>query len=255
MYIFLSDETNTDKSKSNNFFIYGGLILNVENFHELHSIIRVCREKAGFKIGDIFKHTYNEKPDYVEMEEFTLAKQKVIEACVKYDCKFIADIVHYEIVKNQDIYEIYDKSINHVLSRFNIFLEQKNDFGICLFDNLPINSNKRFISKKFSEGLSMKWGERINLENIYLYGFTSDNYSHINSAMDILLGSFRYCINDYEKTVVASKVVPNIISMSKLITEKDNNLDGIMIRPSNVVKKELRDEYNNLSAFLYTHGH
>ncbi len=83
-----------------------------------------------------------------------------------------------------------------MLGRFDKYLNEVGDDGICIVDNIPGGNQWKFLTDKFTRGLVMHGGKDERLERIKLYGTTCVGASHANSALDIALGTFRYCANN-----------------------------------------------------------
>ena len=55
MFIMYTDETNNTPSTNAKFFIYGGLILPIENLGRMHDEIAQIRAETGYRPADILK--------------------------------------------------------------------------------------------------------------------------------------------------------------------------------------------------------
>jgi len=67
--------------------------------------------------------------------------------------------------------------------------------GIAFLDRLPVKNACQYLKEKFQVGLELDGGGTLRLENVVAYASTCDGASHLASMADILLGSFRYCVN------------------------------------------------------------
>jgi hypothetical protein len=67
-------------------------------------------------------------------------------------------------------------------------------------DRLPKGSEFDYLSEKFTKGLSLPRGEAQALDRIVMFSSTCINASHVSSVMDIVLGTWRYCINQPKTT-------------------------------------------------------
>jgi hypothetical protein len=213
MHVLLTDETNIRPSKDIRFFIYGGLIFPIEALSVLDMGIAKIRAKAGFKPQDVLKFATSTRPNHLTAEEHTEAKREVVNLCLSTNCKFIAHIIHHDIIKNQDQDQQLHWAANLVIGRYNQFLREALDNGICIVDNLPVTKQFRYLSEKFTQGLMLKGGQTVRLDRIKLFGATCINASHASSAMDIVLGSFRYCINDPANINAAREMMRQVVKM------------------------------------------
>ncbi len=243
MHILFTDETNIRPGKGIRFFIYGGLVFPIEALSTLDKGIEKIRVGARFNPQDVLKFATSTRPSHVSAEVHTNAKREVVELCLATNCKFIAHIIHHGIIKNQDQDQQVQWAANLVIGRYNKFLRQENDDGICIVDNLPVTKQFRYLSEKFTQGLVLKDGKNVRLDRIKLFGATCINASHASSAMDIVLGSFRYCVNDPANKDAAREMMRSIVKLIWHRKEGDTYYVrglGMIIRPS---LEELEERY------------
>lgn len=258
MHILFTDETNMRPGRGATFFIYGGLFLPVQAIPDLHDGITAIRENLQYAPTDELKFETNSRPDHVSIANCTQAKRDVVALCRELDCKFIAYVILHAIVANQPRRNIVLWAADHVLGRFNRYLTGVDDIGIVAVDNLPVNAQFRYLSDKFSCGL--KFGNRtIELDRIKLFSATCSNASHISSAMDIVLGSFRYCVNSPRNAAAAREMLTNVINLMWHTKDGDtfHVLDkGLISRPliNNIrhepYKQQYRDMIDNFNQIL-----
>lgn len=235
MHLLLTDETNTRPTSGILFFIYGGLLFPVEVLCQLDDRIAGIRDQTGFRPGDELKFNSATRPAYVTVSDHARAKDAVIRLCIELGCKFIAHVIHHGIIKNQDLDQQVEWAANLVIGRFHTYLAQANDSGICIVDNLPSKKQFRYLSEKFVVGLCLPTGRTVPLPRIKLYASTCINASHANSAMDIVLGTFRYCINNPSNVKAARVMMTNVLEI--MWHRKEGNtyhvLDrGLIVKPS-----------------------
>lgn len=249
MYILFADETNMQPSEDAKFFIYGGLIIDSSRLDELHQEVEVIRETYGYEPIDELKFSTRERPDQVSIEDATQAKREVVDLCARLECKFLAYMILHDIIRNQPQDNIIKYAVNSVLGRFEKFLRKNNSSGMVLVDNLPVRSQWSYLSEKFSHGIETSRGMR-RLDNIRLLGATCVGASHACSAMDILLGSFRYCSNNPQNRNAAQEMIRNV---NRLLWHRvgDGVLHvkeyGLIQRPirENIRRRDYRQEYRN----------
>lgn len=248
MHLLLTDETNTAATHAAKFFVYGGLIVPIRNLTLLDERIAKARADAGYLPVDVLKFDTNSRPKHITQAAATTVKAAVIDACIELDCQFIAYVVLHAIAKNNQPIENIRWGADHVIGKFNYFLKCSESFGIVAVDRLPQNTEFSWLSDKFCSGL--KLGEEfVTLDRIKLFSSTCINASHVSSAMDIALGSFRYCINQVEPNEVAREMMRKL---SRLIwcTREGENLyafeKGLIFRPTVVKHLPYKAEYDNL---------
>lgn len=248
MHLLLTDETNTAATEAAKFFVYGGLIIPIGNLSALDERIAKARANAGYTSADVLKFDTNSRPKHITQVAATLAKAAVIDACIDLDCQFIVYVVLHAIAKNNQPVENIRWGADHVIGKFNYFLKCSDSFGIVAVDRLPQNTEFSWLSDKFCSGLKLG-DESVTLDRIKLFSSTCINASHVSSAMDIALGSFRYCINQAEPNEVTRGMMHKL---SRLIwcTREGENLyafeKGLIFRPKGVKHPPYKAEYDNL---------
>jgi hypothetical protein len=252
MYLLVTDETNRRPDGNIRFLAYGGLIIPIERLSEVDTSIRTIRTQAGYRDGDELKFDTRARPDYVPIEAATEAKRAVIRVCHELGCKFIAHVIHHDIIQNQAAAEQIHKAADYVIGRFNMYLASHDADGICLMDNLPDRTEFAYMAQKFQVGLRLPNNNTIRLERIKLYGSTCIGASHANSAMDIILGSFRYCINQPRNVEAAQGMLRNVVDLMWSGRNSNGNLtvgdQGLVLRPhlDRIMSRAIRGEYDDL---------
>jgi len=137
-----------------------------------------------------------------------------------------------------------------VLGRFNRYLSEVDDVGMVAVDNLPVQPQFRYLSEKFTVGLTLK-NRTIMLDRIKLFSATCSNASHISSAMDIVLGSFRYCVNSPRNAAAAHEMLTNVINLMWHTKDGDtfHVLDkGLISRPliNNIRFEPYKQQYEEM---------
>jgi len=257
MRILLTDETNRQPSADAEFFVYGGLVLTTEALSILHARIEDIRRAAGFRPGDELKFDTRARPEHVAIEKCTEAKQQVIESAKQCGCVFIVHVILHSIIACQDADQQVQWAADYVIGRFNQYLEEVRDDGICIVDNLPNRAEFRYLSDKFAHGLKLDTGTHIALDRVKLYASTCIGASHASSAMDIVLGAFRYCINNPRNPHAARQMLGAVASM--MWGRRDGGTlhvrgRGLILRPEikDIRHDAYRDKYNALIAHLKT---
>lgn len=249
MYLLLTDETNLKAGENVEFFSYGGVIVPASKLPELHTRISEIREANDYLPGDRLKFDTNARPKHVSIGAATKAKREVIAACIACECKFIAYVILHQIARNTPLEKTIQWGADHVIGKFNFFLQCQDAYGIVAMDRLPDGVEFDYLSNKFTGGLLMQDGEKINLDRITLFSSTCINASHLTSAMDIILGSWRYCINNPFNSAAAKSMMADI---TKLIWCVRDGKDlyafekGLIFRPKQVMRKDYSEKYDLL---------
>ena len=251
MQIMFTDETNQQPSRDGRFFVYGGLLFPVENLGVIHEDIERIRDDAGYRPTDVLKFDTRSRPDRVSRQQATEAKQRIIALCSDLGCKFIVHIILHDIIRNQDPVQQVRWAADYVIGRYNQYLEEIDDVGVCIVDNLPNGTEFQYLVDKFTVGLNLPDHRSASLDRIKLFASTRIGASHAHSAMDIVLGSFRYVINNPRNLDAASAMIKQVAKMMwaherngvRYIRER-----GLIIRPplDSIRSSRYRTEYEDL---------
>lgn len=249
MYLLVADETNKSPAQNAKFLIYGGLIVPVAALPDLNREFEEIRAKAGYQAGDEFKFHTRARPKHVSKQAGDQAKQDAIAACKRFGCNFVAQVSLHALIKSKDQDEQLLFAANAVIAAFNKFLVEQDAHGLCLLDNLPVKKQWQYLSEKFTVGLTFPGRMSRRLDRVCLFGATCLNAGHVNSAMDIVLGTFRYCVNgppsDGPARAMLRSVMPLMLGKprngKRIITEH-----GLLLRPRSVQAPAFRREYDLL---------
>lgn len=257
MHLLLTDETNVTPSETVDFFVTGGLFFPIEKLSDLHSGIEAIRKTHGYKAGDTLKFNTHERPSQVSHAACTSAKSAVMDLCQGLGCKFIGYVVLHAIVDkaNQILW-----GLDAVIRSFDLFLREANEDGVVIFDRVPVPNVNEYLASKFFKGLEFPQEKaRVDLSRIKMFASTCINASHANTAMDVVLGSFRYAINRPENEAVAKLLMSGTVRLmwGKRDGERLEILDkGLVLRPivDNIkvpaYKKKYDDLLNHINRLL-----
>ncbi len=253
MYLFFTDETSLQPGRRARFFIYGGIFFAAQRVNDLHDLVQSARNENGFREGDPFKFASNSRPSHVTPAQHKRAKRTVLEGCVDVDVRFVACLVLHELAWRRSQRELVSWGANTVIGAFEKFLEEERTSGVCMIDRIPFDHPYSYLQEKFQRGLLFPGGRTRRLHRIKAFGFTCDGASHASSAVDIVLGSFRYCVNASENTEAARRMFPRVMQVM-WHKRRGNKIFfreyGLYLRPRNVGVQEHRDEYDRLLTRL-----
>lgn len=91
------------------------------------------------------------------------------------------------------------------------------------------------------------------MSHIIGYASTCDGASHISSVADIVLGSFRYCVNEEDKDIAGRELLPLVVRMMwhKRKGDEINVMEkGLTLRPREIRAPAYRAEYEALRQRL-----
>jgi len=240
MYVLFTDEANLDASAAADFFVCGGAFFPVDRFPAIHKGIAAIRERSGYKPDDRFKFNSRSKPDSVSSADFTAAKNEVYELAQAEGVQFIGYAIQHAIARNQTPEDIHYWGLHALLSHFHLFLEANAEYGVFVCDRLPFRRPFDVLEEIFQHGGRSVEGHRPRrpFDRVCALATTTINASHASSLADILLGGFRFCVNERDKDRVCSLLFPKLHRMmwgegtggGKRVLGK-----GLILRPEEII--------------------
>lgn len=249
MYALLADEANLDP-RSAPFFVYGGIFIPVEKLGFLDARIRDIRTAAGYRPGDILKFSTSERPKHVSIQQATEAKNQVVLACLENGVRLVAYALFHKIAAKQGRDALLIGGLRSVIRAFDRFLTAENESGFCLIDRLPLQkaSAKDEFARLVGTGLRWEDGSCCPLNRIVFYSETHITSSHISSAVDIVVGCFRYCVTSPANPEAARLLMRNVAAMMWKDEKGEAWEHGLIMRPilTKIRVPEYRAEYDKL---------
>jgi hypothetical protein len=246
MYLFFIDETNTNKAKDVKFFVSGGLIVPMNNLLDLHFGIKKIRDDINFDSEKVLKFT-SKATKNITKDQINKAKSDVVNLCKKLNCIFVTSITLHEVIKQNNMNNAIEFGANTLIGKFNYFLEKKDSYGMVIMDRVPGNKEYKIAEEKFVYGLKLKNGKQIKLDRIISFCSHCNNSSYFNSAIDIVLGAFRYGINFQKNKSISKIMMQKIIFI--LAKEENDFIDGLNYRPRKALK-EYAKKYKELISYI-----
>ena len=199
MFLMYGDEADAEEGRGQKFFLYGGIFIDQSKIWTAHERIEQLRKGAGFAAGDSLKFAAKTRPVRITAGTHRDIKREVIALAEELEVIFCAYVILHAIGRTQQKIDLVEYGANTVLARFNEFLTEKNDHGIAKLDRMGKNAFT-YAREKFQRGLTFSPNSRHRrLDRIVSIGFTCDGASHLSSLADIVLGSFRYCVNELDR--------------------------------------------------------
>jgi hypothetical protein len=253
MHFLFTDETNLPNDPNAKFFAYGGLIIPPGRLVELHRGIAKIREEAGYKPQDELKFQTAARPAHIGIKECTKAKNDVVALCIALDCRFIAYVILHQIARNTAVDDLVKWGASHVIGKFNYYLGTVRSQGVVVVDRLPHASEYALLADRFSRGLTFPDDKPVMLDNIMLFASSCSNASHASAAMDIVLGAFRYCINQPKNVTAAREMMTNLSKLIWCEREGENIYAferGLVLRPKDIKVAAYKQEYDGLIGWI-----
>lgn len=252
-YLLFTDETNQRPAQDAKFFIYGGVFFPTNQLREVHNLVETARLSNNFRPEDEFKFDTRSCPDHITPDQHKAAKKAVLNGCMNLGVRFVTCLVLHDIALRRPIKTLLSWGANSVLCAFERFLEEENATGISIVDRLPFDGSFQYLQEKFQVGLTFPWGGNRKLVRIHLFSFSCVGASHACSAIDIILGAFRYCVNKRDRIQAARNMLPRIVSM--MWHKRENNRVkikeyGLLFRPKDIKVEEYKREYDELTQHM-----
>ena len=148
---------------------------------------------------------------------------------------------------------------NTLLGKFDEFLRtDRDECGIALMDRIPVEHPYRYLREKFQTGLEFPDGNIRRLERVIGLASTTDGASHLASVADVLIGAFRYCVNEEDREIAGRAMFPDLVRLMWKRRLNGRNIVrdyGLVIRPLNVRHEPHKTEYqaliNRLQGYLH----
>lgn len=255
MYLMLGDEADAEQSRGQKFFVYGAIFVPHERIKPISDSVEAARKAAKFEPTDSLKFTDMTRPQKISKETFREVKAKVMDLAAQHGIVFCAYAMLHAIAANQGHKKMVLFGANTLLGKFNEFLGTDQDtFGFVLFDRIPIDHPYPYLREKFQTGMTFSDGRPpTRLARIMGLASTTDGASHLTSVADILVGSWRYCVNEPEMDVAGKAMFPKLMD---LMWKRTRNGElyvrdfGFVLRPQEVQVEKYKKDYNDLRARL-----
>jgi hypothetical protein len=250
MYLMFGDEADKDQTAGKKFFIYGAIWCPSNSLCNLHAGIETARKAAGYAVTDSLKSSSNSRPTDVAPEKHRELKNEVMNLAREVgNVRFCAQATLHEIARNQPNSELVERGANTVLSRFDTFLKEQKSFGYALMDRMPIKDPYKYLKDKFQLGMEFPDKPSVRFDRIIGLGHACDGSSNLCSVADIMLGAFRYCVNEPENPEAGKAMFPTLMSMMWKREQGGKtyvNECGLVFRPKELKVEKHRAEYEAL---------
>ena len=167
--------------------------------------------------------------------------------------KFCACVISHALARNQSHDDLVLFGANAVLGKFSAFLSENRSYGCVILDNIPVKQPFVYLKEKFQTGLTFPDSPPIRLDRRLEFSQASDGTCHLCSVADVMLGSFRYCVNEPDNEE-AGKVMFSALGSMMWSRERNGKKDvsdcGLVLRPANVQEAKHKAEYDALTQRL-----
>jgi len=251
MYLMFGDEADPERGRGQKFFVCGAVFINAQQVEELHDDIQKIRKRVGYANTDSLK--FSGCPKDISYDKHREVKKEIVKLARRHDVVFCAYAISHAVAQPN---QLWPYGINTLLGKFDAFLKERGDVGIVLMDRSPgqLKDPFKYLKNKFQIGLQFPSGGNRRVDNIIGYAFTCDGASHLASLADILLGSFRHCVNEPDRDIANAAIFPTLIRIMWYRRTKDGKKRlqeyGLTLRPETIKVERHKKDYNNPLARL-----
>jgi hypothetical protein len=234
MYLMYGDEADHTKGDKD-FIVCGAIFIDAERAKALHDAVDQARRDADFASTDSLKSGTNTRPKHCSPEDHTKLKNRVLELAEQHGVVFAGYVCSHAIARGapgRTAHERQETAVqwgfNELLKLFNDFLGYSQTFGVVILDRRSPDAQFTYMQKKFQVGLEYR-ASTCRLGNIIDYSLTCDGCSHLSSVADIVIGAFRYCVNEPNNEAVGGRIYPRVAA---LMWKRNERLVGLKLNPA-----------------------
>lgn len=257
MHWLVVDETNKNPIKGQ-FFILGGLVFTDEQIPLVNSAVEQIRLEAGYRDGDSFKFQISARPDHVDSAKATEAKKRLIAKLGELGVRMMTYVMLHDIGIRKTEQDRMAMGLNTLAWAYHRLLEFESAKGCMIIDR--DDKQHKHLTHLFQNGIQIGDSRpRAVRDRIQFFGMTSNNASHLSSAVDVALGGFRFCVNaaDLDDDAGGHLVANSIFApLSELLWGVDQAGKkriggyGFLARPESVRVSKFAKRYSDLRARL-----
>jgi hypothetical protein len=233
MYLMYGDEADHVPGIKE-FIVCGAIFIDAERAKALHDAVDQARREARFTPTDSLKSGSNTRPAGCSSKQHAELKNRVLELANEHQVTFVGYACSHEIARGAPGKTPKEKQetavqfgFNELLKTFNDFLGSAQAFGLVTLDRRDPNPQFAHMQKKFQIGLEYSRSTQ-PLHRIVGYSLTCDGCSHLASVADIVVGAFRYCVNEPNNEVVGPKMFQSVASLT---WKSGTYFRGLTLRP------------------------
>lgn len=256
MHLLYCDESNLEP-KDNEFFVYGGVVIEASAALPLSKAVEKIRLDSGVPKDFVLK--FNPGPKHLNHQQFSALKQAVIEAARDHGCLFLTSLILHNVATSPD--DARRNAINTICFHFDCYLNRPKSHGLVLVDRFDDKQIDGHLREKFSIGLTgMPYSQEMRLERIVGYHYSAIGQSHFGSVIDIVLGSFRFAVNAFTRNETGKmQTAGALLAMMSPMFFRERS-DGrvselsLMFSPKIIKSDKYRTQYEALKSFLEQSG-
>jgi len=233
MYLMFADEADQDGEKE--FLVYAGVFFPSDAVLQLHQKVQALRTKFGFAEDDVLKFSSGTKPKGIDNKTHTEIKNSVLKLAAEMGCKTCCYIVPNDIAKGQPLENRLKYGMNTLLIKFDQFLRECGSLpGAVFFDKTTDFNQAAYLKEVAAFGLDFS-GKRMKLEHVVSFASTQTGLSHLAAITDIVVGAFRWVVNEPDKDKVGALLLGAVAKLMWGKPGDDGQLHvrerGFVVRP------------------------
>ena len=179
----------------------------------MHNAILNLRTQYGFEDTDLLKFSTGTKPKNVSRENHAAIKNDLIALARANGCQACCYVTPFAIANGQSHVDRLKFGINTLLLKFDQFLrEHGEEAGTVCFDQTTDFKQVKYFSEVFQEGMPFQ-GKRKKLKYVISIEQTSSGVSHLASVTDVIVGAFRFIMNEPDKDKVGSILLKELVQL------------------------------------------
>jgi hypothetical protein len=194
-YVAFLDESQGDRNASPRCFVYGGLLLRVNQLASLHETIARIHQDHGIALDTPLKWSRPTNWPPERTSDWDHAVDDLISETLRLSPMFVATFSPHRIasdsVKSQTAHEW---GANVVLSAFDKSLIAMDGHAFILVDRWGYTNLFRYLEDVFKHGTRSRTEVR-PLQRVIGFAALSAETSLVGSAADVVVGAFQFCLS------------------------------------------------------------
>lgn len=252
MYLMYADEADHDGSKE--FLVYASVVVEATQVKSICKGIQELRGKFGLKPNEELKFSSRSKPKHLSQSDHTALKEQVLNLAIKKECRAVCYVVPHKIAGGKPVETRLKFGVHTLLSSFDRFLgENGQKAGIAVFDFADEYKQAAYFSELQAGGVPRSDGRKSQLKNVVAIHQTHKIQSHLSSMADVVVGSFRFVMNEPTKDKVGTilyKSLAQIMWSDPRKKELYFENRGLCIRPKEIKSPKIQADVETLKIRL-----
>lgn len=248
-YTLFADEANPEQTDHTKFFVYGGIFVENDRISIIHDAMESLCRQYGLAPHEQIKFNTRAKPDHMSAQDHTALKTAVMALAAEQEVKFCGYAILHAIARTRDHRTLVEWGGSILLAKYNQFLHEHGAKGWATFDRINTDAPYQFLKEKFQNRVQVE-GEHIRLENIVGYSFSCDGASHMSSLADVIIGGFRYVMNEPERDIAGRAIVQSLNPLWWHIVDEKGDKQvgdrGLVLRPRGLRAPTYQADYQEV---------